>query len=95
MISILMFIFAGAIFLYAILLAWTKDIGLIMRSYAAEIKNKEAYAVKVAKILAFTAMSPFLTGLVGFFTENGFYLTAVFAISLALCITAGVKLIRN
>ncbi len=73
MISILMFIFAGAILLYAVLLAWTKNTGLIMRSYAVKMKNKKAYAVKFAKILALTSISPLLTGLAGFFTENGFF----------------------
>ena len=92
MISILMFIFGGAILLYAVLLAWTKDTGLIMRGYAAKMKNKKAYAVKFAKILALTSISPFLTGLAGFFAENGFYLTSVFGITLIICITAGVKL---
>ena len=59
--SILMFIFAGAILFYAMLLTWTKNTGLIMRNYAVKIKNKKAYAAKFAKILAITAMSPFLT----------------------------------
>lgn len=91
MVSILMFIFAGAILIYALLLFWTKDVGLIMRSYAAKMKNKKLYAVRFAKVLAATAVAPALTGLAGFFTENVFFLMTVFIVSLILCITAGVK----
>ena len=67
---ILMFIFSGAILLYALILAWTKDIGLIRRSYGAKIKDRKVYAVQFAKVLALTAIAPALSDLVGFVTEN-------------------------
>ena len=92
--SILMFIFSGAILLYALLLAWTKDIGLISRSYAAKIKNKKLYAVQFAKILAITAIAPALTGLAGTVTENIFVIGAVFVVSFITCIITGVKLVK-
>ena len=68
---ILMFIFSGAILLYALLLAWTKDVGLIRRSYAAKMKDRKKYAVQFAKVLALTSIAPALTGMAGFVTENG------------------------
>ena len=92
MISTLMFIFSAAILFYALLLAWTKDIGLIRRSYAAEIKNKKQYAINFAKILAFTALAPAMTGLAGLMTENILFLGVVFVASFVICIKIGIKL---
>ncbi|MBR0075270.1 MAG: hypothetical protein IJP96_05915 [Synergistaceae bacterium] len=92
MISTLMFIFSGAILFYALLLAWTKNIGLIMRSYAAEISNKKQYAVKFAKILASTAIAPAITGLTGLITENVLFLGIVFVVSFIVCIKIGITL---
>ena len=95
MMSILMFLFSGAILLYALLLAWTKDIRLIRRNYAAKIKNKKLYAVQFAKVLAFTAVAPALTGLTGFITENVFVLGAIFIVSFIVCIKVGIKLMNS
>ena len=92
MISTLMFIFSGAILFYALLLAWTKNIGLIMRSYAAEISNKKQYAVKFAKILASTAIAPAITGLTGLIIENVLFLGIVFVASFVICIKIGITL---
>ena len=92
---ILMFIFSGAILFYAMFLAWTKDTGLIRRSYAAKIKNRKKYAVQFAKVLALTAIAPALTGLIGFVTENVLCLGFVFIASLIVCIRVGVKLMKD
>ncbi len=93
--AILMFIFSGAILLYALLLAWTKDIGLIRRSYAAKIKNRKKYAVQFAKVLALTAIAPALTGLIGFVTENGLCMGTAFVISFIVCIRFGIKFMKD
>ena len=92
---ILMFIFSGAILLYALLLAWTKDIGLIRRSYAVKIKNRKKYAVQFAKVLALTAIAPALTGLVGFVSESVLCLGVIFIASFVVCIRAGIKLMKD
>ena len=92
---ILMFIFSGAILLYALLLAWTKDVGLIRRSYAAKMKNKRTYAVQFAKVLALTAIAPALTGLAGFVTENVLCLGLIFIVSLIVCVRVGIKLMKG
>ncbi len=89
---ILMLIFSGAILLYALLLAWTKDIGLIRRSYAAKIKDRKTYAVQFAKVLALTAIAPALAGLAGFVTENVLCFGLTFIISLIAFIRIGIKL---
>ena len=77
---IFMLIFSGAILFYAILLAWTKDVGLIGRSYAAKMNDRKKYAVQFAKVLAMTAVAPALTGLDGFVTENVLFLYSVVVI---------------
>ena len=86
-----MFIFSGAILLYALLLAWTKDVGLIRRSYAAKMKDRKKYAVQFAKVLALTSIAPALTGMAGFVTENGPCMGVTFVVSLIVFIRIGVK----
>ena len=93
--SILMFCFAGALLLYAGLLATEKrrpDL-LIPRFHATagNVGNVVKYARRIAKIVALCALSPLLTGLVGL---TGKYLIAgiVFVASLAAAIWLGVKL---
>lgn len=93
--SILMLMFSGAILLYAIILAWTKDVGLIRRNYAVKIKNKKLYAVQFAKVLAIISIAPLLTGLAGLVIENGFALTAVLIVSFVICVRIGIKLMKN
>ncbi|MBR0496225.1 MAG: hypothetical protein IJJ71_08640 [Treponema sp.] len=75
-----MLIFSGAILFYALLLAWTKNVGLIRRSYAAKINDRKKYAVQFAKVLAMSAVAPALTGLAGFVTENVLFLYCVVVI---------------
>ena len=89
--SVLMFCFAGAILLYAGLMGVTGDINLLgfRHRYAAKMKDKKAYAVMVAKILALTAAAPLVGGLVGLLSPQwgGIVLILLFI----LCIWFGVK----
>ena len=77
------------------ILAWTKDIGLIRRSYSAKIKDRKVYAVQFAKVLALTAIAPALAGLVGFVTENVLYFGLILIISFVVCIRVGIKLMKE
>lgn len=84
---ILMLVFSGAILLYAGLVALTKDYNLIPRGYAAAPKDKQAYAVAFAKVLALVALSPLSAAIYGFFSLT---LGAImFPISLIVCICVG------
>lgn len=58
----LMFIFAGALWLYAIILYLTKDVGMIPRMHAVSVKDKRKYAEKFAKVIAAVALAPFSCG---------------------------------
>jgi hypothetical protein len=63
--SILMFIFAGAILLYAGILALTKDYNMLPYRSRVSVKPKDPkrYAAGLAKVLALVALAPALGGL--------------------------------
>ena len=63
-----MFCFSGALLLYAGILGLTGDITMVLKHGVAKIDNPKAYARKVAKILALTALAPALAGAVGLFS---------------------------
>ena len=67
--AVLMLCFAGLLFLYAGLLAKTKDMRLIPYHYAAKPGNKEQYAERVAGIVAHTALAPLASALVARITD--------------------------
>ena len=95
--SILMFCFAGALLLYAGLLAVEKRRPDLLipryRASSGDMKNPIRYARRIAKIVALCALSPLLTGLVGL---TGKYLIAsiVFVVTLAGAIWLGVRITR-
>ncbi len=68
--SILMFCFSGALFLYAALLAITKDVQLIPRMHAAKVKDGKQYAAKFAGAIAMAAVPPAHCGLVALFSPG-------------------------
>ena len=63
--SIIMFCMAGGLLLYAGLLALTKDPMLIPKHHAARMKNKKAYTVMIAKIVALIALPFAVSGIIG------------------------------
>ena len=87
--AIIMFVFSGAILLYAGVMALSRDINMIPRSHAAKVRDKKAYALKVAKVLAIVAISPALTGVAALFSSVA--AAIVFIVSLVACIWVGVK----
>ena len=62
--SILMFCFSGLLLLYAAALGATGDASMIVRSYAAKMRDPKAYARKFAGAVALAALAPLLSGLV-------------------------------
>ena len=58
----LMFIFAGALWVYALILYLSKDVRLIPRMHAVSVKNEKKYAEKFAKVIAAVALAPFSCG---------------------------------
>ena len=61
--SILMFCFAGALLIYAGLVAMGNT-GLILRLRFARVKDKKKYARQFGRILALVACAPLLSGIV-------------------------------
>ena len=91
--SILMFCFAGALLLYAGLLALTRDYDLIPRGYATRPKDKTAYALAFAKAIAVTALAPLGSGIYGLFsTALGL---VMLLINLPLCIWISTHFFRR
>ncbi len=94
--NILMLIFAGALLLYAGLLALTGDMGLIPRSNSVKKpKNTKAYARQVAKIIALAAAAPAFSGIIGLLTGIQWLALLELIVGLVACIWAGVALIKK
>ena len=53
----LTFAFGGMLLLYAVILAMTRDVRMIPRSYAAQMDNPREYARKFAGFLALIALA--------------------------------------
>lgn len=70
-IAILMFCFAGMLLLYAALLALFKDYKMIPRHYAANMKDKKAYCVQLAKVIALVSLAPLELGLISMLGHPG------------------------
>ena len=92
--SILMICFAGALLLYAGLLALGKDPKMIPRHYAAKIKDPKAYTRQIAKVIALVATAPLHGGIVGLFLGPG-VAAVVVLLGLVLCIWLGTGLMRK
>ena len=88
--SILMFCFSGALCLYAILLAITKDYDMIPRGNSAKVENRKDYAFRFAQIIALVAIPPAHCGFVALFSP--LWGLAVLLVEMVLVIWAGTKL---
>ena len=90
---ILMLIFSGAVLLYAGLLFLTKDYNLIPRGYATAPKDKKAYTMAFARMMAVVAMAPLSAAIFGML--NLTLGIVMFPISLGVCIWLGSQFFRN
>lgn len=90
--SILMLCFSGALLLYAGLLALTRDPALIPRCDAAKVKDKRAYAVKVAKLVALAAVPPAHCAIAAVF--NGALAVSVLVVETAMAIWIGAEVMK-
>ncbi len=93
--AVLMLVFAGVLFLYAGILAKTKDVKLIPRTDAASIKNKAQYAENVAKVTALSALAPLASALIARITDAALPSVAVLVLGLAFMLWLGIRLINR
>ena len=93
--SILMLILSGALFLYAAILAKTKDSRLIARDYAAKMEDRKAYTKQFAKVLALVAASPLAGGIAGLITDNGRLVLRIIIGGVILALLIGVDLMKK
>ena len=91
--SILMLCFAAALLLYAGLLALTKDYKLIPRSYAVKVKDKRAYVLNFAKVIALTAVPPFHCAIAALF--NGALAVSVLLVEMVLALWIGTVIMKH
>ena len=94
---ILMFCFAGALLLYAGLIAMGNT-GLILRYQFARVKDRRKYARQFGKILALVALAPLLSGVVALLGDaERMFLPAMGTLvaGTALAIAMGVKLMND
>ena len=93
--SILMFIFAGAILLYAALMAITKDYNMLPYRGRVSVKpkNPKAYMVELAKIVALTGVAIALGAAVSLW--NQLVGAVVMIIGVILALWTGTKIIKK
>ena len=93
--TILMLLFAGAILLYAGLMAITKDYNMLpyRARQSVQPKDKKQYAFQLSKAIALTAFAPALSGLAGIWSDVGAGI--VFVAVLILSIWLGTKLMKG
>ena len=91
--SILMWLFAAALLLYALILALTKDVGLIPRTGAVKIDDGKAYATTFAKAIAVVALAPLGSGIYGLFS-TAFGMVMLF-VNFVLCIWIAMRFFRR
>ena len=93
--SILMLIFAGALLLYAGLMAVTKDYNLLPLRARVSVKpkDKKAYTFQLAKVIALVSAAPALGGLAGLW--NGMTGAAVLVIGAVVCVWLGTKIMKK
>ena len=93
--SILMFCFAGMLFLYGFILYRTRNIGLVPKSGAVKIRDKAEYVKQIGKIVMITSLAPFTSGLIAWNGQHFWYAMALLVAGFVICIREGVKIMQE
>ena len=94
-VTIVLFVFSGALLIYAGITALIKKIS-VMPTRSASVKNvTKEYAVKFAKLIAFLAIAPFVGGVIGFITEIVLIPVIVFFVLFIGLLVLGIKIIMK
>ena len=93
--SILMAIFAGAILIYALLMALTKDYNMLPLRARVSVtpKDPKRYASKLAKVIALVALSPALSALAGLWNMTA--AAVVLIVTMVLFIWLGTRIMKD
>ena len=93
--SILMGIFAGAILLYAGLMALTKDYRLVpyRARQSVKPKNEKRYMTQLAKVVALVALAPALSALAGLWSMAAAVIVLIG--SMVLFLWLGTKIMKG
>ena len=94
-VSIVLFIFGGALLLYAGLTALIKEI-IVPINMSASVKNvSKKYALKFALLIAFLSISAFGGGIVGMFCDIVLIPIIVFFVLFIVLMIVGIKVIMK
>ena len=93
--SILMAIFAGALLLYAGMMALFRDYKMLPYRARVSVKPKDekAYMRQLAKVIALVALAPALSALVGLWNMTAAFIVLI--VSAVLFIWLGTRLMRG
>ena len=89
--SILMFIFSGALLLYAWMVS-VFGVTLIRRHWAVKMRDKKAYARGFAKVLALTALAPAASGVVALLVPSVFLVMLTLIVGIIGAIWIGLRI---
>ena len=97
--SIIMFVFAAGLLIYAGILAALKDPMLIPKHYAVKkTRTSKMYVAQIAKIVAVCAAAPALSGLAGLIWNAQTTLLPAFIVlilAFIICIYIGVRIMKK
>ena len=93
--SILMAIFAGALLIYAGLMALTKDYKMLPLRSRQSVKPKDPkkYTFQLSKVIALVASAPALSAFVGLFSVVASVIVLILGI--VFCIWIGTKIMKD
>ena len=93
--TVLMFLFSGALLLYAALMALTKDYNMLpVRARQSVIpKNPKKYTLQLSKVIALVAAAPALSGIAAIWSAAG--AGVAFAGGLIVFIWLGTRIMKD
>lgn len=93
--SIFMFLFSAALFIYAALMAITKDYTIlpVRARVAVKPKDSKEYTFQLSKVIALVAVAPALGGVVALWNEVAGMLVILFGVIAAIWV--GTKIMKK
>ena len=94
-VSIVLFVFGGALLIYAGITAVTKKITVLIHQ-SSSVKNvTKEYAKKFAKLIAFISLAPLIGGVFGLFIEYAIIPVIIFFVLFIILLIVGIKVIMK
>ncbi len=94
-VSIVLFVFSGALLIYAGITALIKSIIVPLNRRSSVQNVTKEYAKQFAKLIAFLAISPFVGGIFGLFIEITIIPVIIFFVLFIVLMIVGIKVIMK